>query len=156
PVQQIPNNQANENPEQRTLQSTDSESMASSPTAKLLQARSSLTRQGQTPPKKPEPAESAKAKPASSALERLVAVAEQRPQSYIPKTQEPKPIKKEAYRWRATNAYVEEKQSPVTTPKAIKAALEHEKTAELAVKLVVESIQRDSWAAEIDKLNIPK
>ncbi|WP_237385514.1 DNA polymerase III subunit gamma/tau [Xenorhabdus sp. Sc-CR9] len=156
PVQQIPNNRANENPEQRTLQSTDSESMASSPTAKLLQARSSLTRQGQTPPKKPEPAESAKAKPASSALERLVAVAEQRPQSYIPKTQEPKPIKKEAYRWRATNAHVEEKQSPVTTPKAIKAALEHEKTAELAVKLVVESIQRDSWAAEIDKLNIPK
>ncbi|MBD2784750.1 DNA polymerase III subunit gamma/tau [Xenorhabdus sp. DI] len=132
-----------------------SESIANSPTAKLLQARNTLTRQGNTPAKKPEPAESAKAKPASSALERLVAVAEQRPQSYLPETQEPKPVKKEAYRWRATNAR-EEKPRPTTTPKAIKAALEHEKTAELVEKLALESKQRDSWAAEIDKLRIPK
>ncbi|SFU69113.1 DNA polymerase III subunit gamma/tau [Xenorhabdus koppenhoeferi] len=149
-------NEENRQAAQKVSQSLGTASTVNSPTAKLLQARSSLTRQGQTSPKKPEPAESAKAKPASSALERLVAVAEQRPQSYIPKTQEPKPIKKEAYRWRATNANIEEKQSSVTTPKSIKAALEDEKTAELTVKLVVESIQRDSWAAEIDKLNIPK
>ncbi|KMJ44548.1 DNA polymerase III subunits gamma and tau [Xenorhabdus khoisanae] len=140
--------------QQGMTQSTGMTSTTNSLTAKLLQARNSLARQGNTPPKKPEPAESARAKPASSALERLVAVAEQRPQSYIPKVQETKPVRKEAYRWRATN--VEEKQQSVTTPKAIKAALEHEKTAELAEKLAIESKERDSWAAEIDKLHIPK
>ncbi|MDC9604895.1 DNA polymerase III subunit gamma/tau [Xenorhabdus griffiniae] len=153
------NKEENERPEQTISQSIGSESpIANSPTAKLLQARSSLTRQGNTPLKKPEPAESAKAKPASSALERLVAVAEQRSQSHPPKTREPKPVnsvKKEAYRWRATNSG-EEKQRPTATPKAIKAALEHEKTAELAEKLAIESKQRDLWAAEIDKLHIPK
>lgn len=149
-----PKNEENGRDEQRAPQSTGTTSTTNSPTAKLLQARDSLTRQGNIPPKKPEPAESARAKPASSALERLVAVAEQRPQSYIPKVQETKPVRKEAYRWRATN--VEEKQQSVTTPKAIKAALEHEKTAELAEKLAIESKERDSWAAEIDKLHIPK
>ncbi|CCW32449.1 DNA polymerase III subunit tau [Xenorhabdus nematophila F1] len=156
PVRPLPNNQAGERAEQKASQSTDSSSTVNSPTAKLLQARDSLTRQGHTPPKKPEPAESAKAKPASSALERLVAVAEQRPQSYLPKTREPKSIKKEAYRWRATHVNTEEKHTAVTTPKAIKAALEDEKTAELAAKLAIESKQRDLWAAEIDKLNLPK
>ncbi|OTA18414.1 DNA polymerase III subunit gamma/tau [Xenorhabdus vietnamensis] len=149
------NNGEKEHLEQRMPQPIGNESTDSSPTAKLLQARNSLTRQGNTPPKKPEPAESAKAKPTSSALERLVAVAEQRPQSYIPKTREPKPVKKEAYRWRATNAG-EEKPRSTATPKAIKAALEHEKTTELVEKLAIESKQRDSWAAEIDKLHIPK
>ncbi|MDC9595918.1 DNA polymerase III subunit gamma/tau [Xenorhabdus anantnagensis] len=148
-------NVGNVRPEQKMPQLMDNEPTASSPTAKLLQARNSLTRQGNTPPKKPEPAESAKAKLASSALERLVAVAEQRPQSYIPKTQEPKPVKKEAYRWRATNVG-EEKPRSTATPKAIKAALEDEKTTELVEKLIIESKQRDSWAAEIDKLHIPK
>ncbi|PHM40069.1 DNA polymerase III subunit gamma/tau [Xenorhabdus mauleonii] len=146
----------NEPMTQSAPQTMDTAPTANSPTEKLLQARNLLTRQGNTPPKKPKPAESAKAKPASSALERLVSVAEQRPQSYVPKAQEPKPIKKEAYRWRATNVHVEEKQQSVATPKAIKAALEHEKTAELVAKLAVESKQRDPWAAEIDKLNIPK
>ncbi len=126
-----------------------------SPTAKLLQAKNALNRQGNTPLKKPEPAESAKAKPVSSALERLVAVAEQRPQSYLPKARESQPVKKEAYRWRATQAG-DEKPRFTTTPKAIKAALEHEKTVELAEKLAIESKQRDPWAAEIEKLHLPK
>ncbi|OKP04410.1 DNA polymerase III subunit gamma/tau [Xenorhabdus eapokensis] len=153
------NNQANERAGHEISQSMGNESsIANSPTAKLLQARNSLAHQGNTPPKKPEPAESAKAKPASSALERLVMVAEQRSQSHIPTTRQPKPVnpvKKEAYRWRATNTG-EEKQRPTATPKAIKAALEHEKTAELVEKLAIESKQRDPWAAEIDKLHIPK
>ncbi|MBE8596353.1 DNA polymerase III subunit gamma/tau [Xenorhabdus sp. BG5] len=153
------NNEENERPGQTIPQLMGSESsVANSPTAKLLQARNSLTRQGNTPPKKPEPAESAKAKPASSALERLVAVAEQRSQSHPPKTREPESVnsvKKEAYRWRATNIG-EEKPHPTATPKTIKAALEHEKTAELVEKLAIESKQRDAWAAEIDKLHIPK
>ncbi|MBD2799168.1 DNA polymerase III subunit gamma/tau [Xenorhabdus sp. M] len=142
--------------EPRTSQAMDAAPTADSPTAKLLQARNSLTRQGNTPSKKPEPAESVKAKPASSALDRLLAVSEQRPQSYIPKAREPEPVKKEAYRWRAVNNVEEKKQQPVTTPKSIKAALEHEKTAELIEKLAIESKQRDPWAAEIDQLSIPK
>ncbi|WFQ79724.1 DNA polymerase III subunit gamma/tau [Xenorhabdus sp. SF857] len=154
------NNEENERVERRVPQLMDSESsVANSPTAKLLHAKSSLTRQGNTPPKKPEPAESAKAKPASSALERLVAVAEQQSQSHIPETREPEsanPVKKEAYRWRATKTGEEKKPRPTATPKTIKAALEHEKTAELVEKLAIESKQRDLWAAEIDKLHIPK
>ncbi|MDR0218833.1 MAG: DNA polymerase III subunit gamma/tau [Enterobacteriaceae bacterium] len=145
-------------PEQRISQTPGAELGTNSPTAKLLQARNSLSRQtashqGKAPPKKTEPAASAKAKPASSALERLVAVAEQRPQSYIPKAQEPKAAKPEAYRWRAKN--IEEKPL-VTTPKSIKSALEYEKTPELVKKLAAESKQRDPWAAEIDNLDIPK
>ncbi|CBJ80737.1 DNA polymerase III, tau and gamma subunits; DNA elongation factor III [Xenorhabdus bovienii str. Jollieti] len=160
PVSPVQNHVAGERSENgsehSSPQSMSTEPVISSPTAKLLQARHSLTRQGNTPPKKSEPAEPVKAKSASSALERLAAVAEQRSQSYIPKAQEPKPIKQEAYRWRTTNTSIEEKPVCVTTPKAIKAALEHEKTPELAEKLAVESKQRDSWSAEIDKLNIPK
>lgn len=38
----------------------------------------------------------------------------------------------------------------------MRTALEHEKTPELAAKLVVESLERDAWAAEIDRLKIPK
>ncbi|WP_426575947.1 DNA polymerase III subunit gamma/tau [Xenorhabdus stockiae] len=135
------------------------EPVADSPTAKLLQAKNLLSRQegtsskGSAPPKKAEPAASVKTKPASSALERLVAVAEQRPQSFVPKAREVKPVKQEAYRWRAKN--IEEKRV-VTTPKAIKSALEYEKTPELVKKLAIESRQRDQWAAEIDNLNIPK
>ncbi|KNC89119.1 hypothetical protein GM30_09710 [Trabulsiella odontotermitis] len=44
----------------------------------------------------------------------------------------------------------------VATPKALKKALEHEKTPELAAKLAEESIARDSWAAEVSQLKLPK
>ncbi|WP_387464530.1 DNA polymerase III subunit gamma/tau [Photorhabdus sp. RM323S] len=133
------------------------QALASSPTAQLLKARSVLSRQQeQTPPKKPKPATSVKARPATSALERIAAVSGQRPQSSIAnKIQEEKPEKKEAYRWRAKN--IEEKpETHVATPKALRTALEHEKTQELAEKLAEESKQRDAWAAEVDKLKIPK
>ncbi|OCQ52523.1 DNA polymerase III subunit tau [Photorhabdus australis subsp. thailandensis] len=132
------------------------QALVSSPTAQLLKARNALSRQQeQIPPKKPEPATSVKTRPATSALERLAAVSGQRPQSSIAKTQENKPEKKEAYRWRAKN--IEKKpETYVATPKALRTALEHEKTPELAEKLAEESKQRDAWAAEVDKLKIPK
>ncbi|WP_434525652.1 DNA polymerase III subunit gamma/tau [Photorhabdus asymbiotica] len=132
------------------------QALVSSPTAQLLKARNALSRQQeQTPPKKSEPATSVKTRPATSALERLAAVSGQRPQSSVAKTQENKPEKKEAYRWRAKN--IEKKpETYVATPKALRTALEHEKTPELAEKLAEESKQRDAWAAEVDKLKIPK
>lgn len=126
-------------------------------TAQLLQARTQLLRQsGTTTAKKSEPAASGKTRPANSALERLASVTERSQQRLAAKsTEEKKPAKKEAYRWVAQNqpdAVVE----PVATPKALRSALEHEKTPELSAKLAEEAMVRDPWAAEINKLQIPK
>ncbi|NDK97458.1 DNA polymerase III subunit gamma/tau [Photorhabdus bodei] len=142
----------------RTAQSEPQipQALASSPTAQLLKARNVLSRQQeQASTKKPESATPVKMKSATSALERFAAVSGQRPQSSIDKKQENKSEKKEAYRWRAKN--IEEKtETHVATPKALRTALEHEKTPELAEKLTEESKQRDAWAAEVGKLKIPK
>ena len=126
-------------------------------TAQLLQARTQLLRKsGTTPPKKNEPAAPGKARPANSALERLASVTERSQQRLAAKsTEEKKPAKKEAYRWTAQNQ-PEVPAEPVATPKALRSALEHEKTPELSAKLAQEAMVRDPWAAEIDKLHIPK
>ncbi|ELI8012197.1 DNA polymerase III subunit gamma/tau [Yersinia enterocolitica] len=126
-------------------------------TAQLLQARTQLLRKsGTTPPKKNEPAAPGKARPVNSALERLASVTERSQQRLAAKsTEEKKPSKKEAYRWTAQNQ-PEVPAEPVATPKALRSALEHEKTPELSAKLAQEAMVRDPWAAEIDKLHIPK
>ncbi|MGT3162263.1 DNA polymerase III subunit gamma/tau [Yersinia enterocolitica] len=126
-------------------------------TAQLLQARTQLLRKsGSTPPKKNEPAAPGKARPVNSALERLASVTERSQQRLAAKsTEEKKPAKKEAYRWTAQNQ-PEVPAEPVATPKALRSALEHEKTPELSAKLAQEAMVRDPWAAEIDKLHIPK
>ncbi|MEF6214651.1 DNA polymerase III subunit gamma/tau [Escherichia coli] len=41
-------------------------------------------------------------------------------------------------------------------PSALKKALEHEKTPELAAKLAAEAIERDPWAAQVSQLSLPK
>ncbi|SUX38266.1 DNA polymerase III subunit tau [Cedecea davisae] len=125
-------------------------------TSQILQARSQLMRQQEADKaKKNEPAAQRLARPAkSSALERLASVTERvqsRPAPSVPE----KPAKPEAYRWKSQNP-VEVVPEPVATPKALKKALEHEKTPELAQKLAAESLERDEWAAEIDKLVLPK
>jgi len=122
-------------------------------TSQLLQARTQLMRQqGATKLKKSEPA-APNARPAGSALERLAAVTErgQKRQSAVVAAE---PVKPEAYRWKAQT--VEVKPEPVATPKALRSALEHEKTPELMAKLTIESQQRDAWAAEIAALTLPK
>ncbi|HEI6926105.1 TPA: DNA polymerase III subunit gamma/tau [Yersinia enterocolitica] len=126
-------------------------------TAQLLQARTQLLRKsGTIPPKKNEPAAPGKARPVNSALERLASVTERSQQRLAAKsTEEKKPAKKEAYRWTAQNQ-PEVPAEPVATPKALRSALEHEKTPELSAKLAQEAMVRDPWAAEIDKLHIPK
>ncbi|AIN19645.1 DNA polymerase III, subunit gamma and tau [Yersinia rochesterensis] len=126
-------------------------------TAQLLQARTQLLRQsGTTTPKKNEPAAPGKARPANSALERLASVTERSQQRLAAKsTEEKKPAKKEAYRWTAQNQ-PEVSAEPVATPKALRSALEHEKTPELSAKLAQEAMARDPWAAEIGKLQMPK
>ncbi|ATM84951.1 DNA polymerase III subunit gamma/tau [Yersinia massiliensis] len=126
-------------------------------TAQLLQARTQLLRQsGTTTTKKNEPAALGKARPANSALERLASVTERSQQRLAAKsTEEKKPVKEEAYRWVAQNQ-PDAVAEPVATPKALRTALEHEKTPELSAKLAEEAMMRDLWTAEIDKLQIPK
>ncbi|NKI74950.1 DNA polymerase III subunit gamma/tau [Dickeya sp. CFBP 2040] len=127
-------------------------------TAQLLQARSQLlNRQGNTPAKKTEPAASGKTRPVNSALERLASVTERGQQQMAAKAVAQEEQKKqEAYRWRAQKKTEQVDVTPVTTPKALRSALEYEKTPELAARLAVEAIERDPWAAEIDRLTLPK
>ncbi|WP_407078931.1 DNA polymerase III subunit gamma/tau C-terminal domain-containing protein [Candidatus Regiella insecticola] len=63
-------------------------------------------------------------------------------------------VKKEAYRWKAQNqpSTVE----AVVTLKTLRNALQYEKNPELLEKLAQEAINRDLWAAEINKLSLPK
>ncbi|WP_182057184.1 DNA polymerase III subunit gamma/tau [Pantoea sp. ME81] len=122
-------------------------------TSQLLQARTQLLRQGAGKAKKSEPA-ARPARPANPALERLASVTErvqQRASEPAVKT----PAKPEAYRWKAQQT-VEVKAEPIATPKALRSALEHEKTPELALRLAEEAQQRDAWAAEIAALTLPK
>ncbi|WP_413734837.1 DNA polymerase III subunit gamma/tau [Sodalis sp. RH21] len=129
-------------------------------TAQLLQARTALLqRQERQKPKKGDPVSAPdRQRPANSALERLASVSEQAQQRQIAgnKTSAAaKAVKPEAYRWKASLA-PEAPTEPVATPKALRTALEHEKTPELAARLAAESIVRDPWAALVDRLKIPK
>lgn len=132
---------------------------ASSATAQLLKARTELLRkQGNSTPKKAEPAAPGKAQPANSVLERLASVTErslERTGAMAQKKAPAEPLKQEAYRWKAVNE-PEAAPEPVATPKALRTALEHEKSPELAARLAEEAIERDEWAAMINQLTIPK
>ncbi|EBG5222833.1 TPA: DNA polymerase III subunit gamma/tau [Salmonella enterica] len=126
-------------------------------TSQVLAARNQLQRaQGVTKTKKSEPAAASRARPVNnSALERLASVSERVQARPAPSALETAPVKKEAYRWKATTPVVQTKEV-VATPKALKKALEHEKTPELAAKLAAESIERDPWAAQVSQLSLPK
>ncbi|EAA0893865.1 DNA polymerase III subunit gamma/tau [Salmonella enterica] len=126
-------------------------------TSQVLAARNQLQRaQGVTKTKKSEPAAASRARPVNnSALERLASVSERVQARPAPSALETAPVKKEAYRWKATTPVIQTKEV-VATPKALKKALEHEKTPELAAKLAAEAIERDPWAAQVSQLSLPK
>ncbi|WP_193160431.1 DNA polymerase III subunit gamma/tau [Citrobacter youngae] len=126
-------------------------------TSQVLAARSQLQRaQGATKAKKSEPAAASRARPVNNAaLERLASVSERVQARPAVSALEKAPAKKEAYRWKATNPVAEVKEV-IATPKALKKALEHEKTPELAAKLAAEAIERDPWAAQVSQLSLPK
>ncbi|AYL65028.1 DNA polymerase III subunit gamma/tau [Citrobacter werkmanii] len=126
-------------------------------TSQVLAARSQLQRaQGATKPKKSEPAAASRARPVNNAaLERLASVSERVQARPAVSALEKAPAKKEAYRWKTTNPVAEVKEA-IATPKALKKALEHEKTPELAAKLAAEAIERDPWAAQVSQLPLPK
>lgn len=126
-------------------------------TSQVLAARSQLQRaQGATKPKKSEPAAASRARPVNNAaLERLASVSERVQARPAASALEKAPAKKEAYRWKTTNPVAEVKEA-IATPKALKKALEHEKTPELAAKLAAEAIERDPWAAQVSQLSLPK
>lgn len=129
----------------------------SSAVSQVLQARNQLQRQqGDNPSKKREPAASGRARPVNtSALERLAAVTDRVQARPAAENAAAKPVKKETYRWKAQSV-PEAVADPIATPKALRSALEHEKTPELAVKLAQEAIERDEWAAQVQQLNVPK
>lgn len=126
-------------------------------TSHLLEARSRLQKaQEGSKAKKSEPAAPGTARPVNnSALERLASVTERVKAKPAKAPQESAPAKPEAYRWKAQNV-VEVTPEPVATPKALKKALEHEKTPELAAKLAQESLERDEWARDVSLLKLPK
>ncbi|EQB2479271.1 DNA polymerase III subunit gamma/tau [Klebsiella michiganensis] len=126
-------------------------------TSQVLAARSQLQRsQGAPTPKKSEPAAASRARPVNNAaLERLSSITERVQARPAAAALEKAPAKKEAYRWKSTTV-VETVKEEVATPKALKKALEHEKTPELAAKMAVEAVERDSWAAEVSRLAVPK
>lgn len=128
-------------------------------TNQVLAARRQLQQgnQGATQPKKSEPAAASRARPVNNAaLERLASVAERVQARPAPTALIQPAAKKEAYRWKATTPVAEVKKEEVATPKALKKALEHEKTPELAVKLTAEAIERDEWAAQVSQMALPK
>ncbi|EHX4835945.1 DNA polymerase III subunit gamma/tau [Salmonella enterica] len=126
-------------------------------TSQVLAARNQLQRaQGATKTKKSEPAAASRARPVNnSALERLASVSERVQARPVPSALETVPAKKEAYRWKATTPVAQTKEV-VATPKALKKALEHEKTPELVAKLAAEASERDPWAAQVSQLSLPK
>ncbi|EDQ6086336.1 TPA: DNA polymerase III subunit gamma/tau [Salmonella enterica] len=144
-------------PQQSAPASQTSPAPLPASTSQVLAARNQLQRaQGATKTKKSEPAAASRARPVNnSALERLASVSERVQARPAPSALETAPVKKEAYRWKATTPVVQTKEV-VATPKALKKALEHEKTPELAAKLAVEAIERDPWAAQVSLLSLPK
>ncbi|WP_417877299.1 DNA polymerase III subunit gamma/tau [Vibrio sp.] len=73
--------------------------------------------------------------------------------SSTPQTEEP--VVEEAYRWRPSKP-AETKVNTKLTPTQLKQALEHEKTPEMAQKLVDESLEQNEWAKLISLMNMPK
>ncbi|AYY79583.1 MULTISPECIES: DNA polymerase III subunit gamma/tau [Proteus] len=156
-AQQVPQIHSSQNT--RSSSPMDNASLGNSPAAQLLRARQAIKgTEQQTPPKKSEPAMPNQAKPAASALERLAAVSERR-QQVAKRQSNPNALekkKKEAYQWRPQNPELMSTQETVSSPKEIKEVLEYEKTPELAAKIAKESQERDAWAAEIEKMPLPK
>lgn len=144
-------------PQQSTPASQTSPAPLPASTSQVLAARNQLQRaQGVTKTKKSEPAAASRARPVNNAaLERLASVSERVQARPAASALETAPVKKEAYRWKATTPVAQTKEV-VATPKALKKALEHEKTPELAAKLAAEAIERDPWAAQVSQLSLPK
>ncbi|MDV6251593.1 DNA polymerase III subunit gamma/tau [Vibrio sp. EA2] len=103
-------------------------------------------------PKKPK---AASAKP-ESVLDRVAQrhgnSAQVSPSSTL---QEEEQVVEEAYRWRPSKP-TETKVNTKLTPTQLKQALEHEKTPEMAQKLVDESLELNEWAKLISQMNMPK
>lgn len=144
---------------------------ADSPALQALQARAQLRRQRHAEPAAGEGTSTKKTTPVAAAvtlrpagnkpspLERLAAAGEQRVRpSAGPRTVDSavssKAQKPEAYRWKPVNPV--EDAPEVVTPDVVRSSLEHEKTPEMALKLAQEACERDSWSAQIEKLNVAK
>ncbi|WBA09453.1 DNA polymerase III subunit gamma/tau [Salinivibrio kushneri] len=151
-----------------------SQSSASSPASSLIQARnqlrsrmkrqvdqtgSSVKKAGRTPAKTD----------ALSVLDRVATAAESASPVSAPvhqsgnSTSAPKQtshgseVSSEPYQWRPTQPVQQSPEvAPTLTPKSIKQALEHEKTAAMRDKLVQETNAQDPWCALADSLEVER
>lgn len=128
-------------------------------TASILQARNKLIQQqkknSQTQKKSQTLSQNKPAVNPTSVLERFVNATEQHASDTKKTEEESKGDQDEPYQWKAKHkdsTTIE----PAATPKAIRSALEFEKTPELAAKLAKEAALRDPWAAQINHLLLPK
>lgn len=118
-------------------------------------------RKGLTPGQSnsPKKANTASAKKTESVLERVAkkhaGAGQVSSSSFTQSAQASESAKDEPYQWKPT---LPVKQKPVSqlTPTRLKKALEHEKTPEMAQKLVDESLALDEWAKLISQLNTAK
>ncbi len=90
----------------------------------------------------------------NAALERLASVTDRVQARLVPSALEKRQPKKKRIAGRRPPS--DAAKEVVATPKALKKALEHEKTPELAAKLAAEAIERDPWAAQVSQLSLPK
>ncbi len=77
------------------------------------------------------------------------------PHSEVIASSQEKPEENQPYQWRASKVEVIDEKNDLT-PSQLKQALEHTKTAEMTTQLVNESIEKDTWAALINTLEIAK
>lgn len=66
------------------------------------------------------------------------------------------PEEDEPYQWRPSQPVIQVTKTKELTPAQLKKALEHEKTPEMAAKLIKEAIEQDEWSALIQDLNTAK
>lgn len=127
-------------------------------TANILQARNKLIEQqkknSQTQKKSQPLTQNKPVANPTSVLERFVNATEQHVLD-AKKTAEKKSEQDEPYQWKAKHKDISTAEE-VVTPKAMRSALEFEKTPELAAKLADEAALRDPWAEQINHLVLPK
>ncbi|MCR3756026.1 MAG: Holliday junction ATP-dependent DNA helicase RuvB [Sodalis sp. Psp] len=129
-------------------------------TAQLLQARTTLLHHQENQKIKKDKSAPGLHKSAISALESLTAVSKRSQHRPSVSNQEDHSMKQAAqfkdkeYHWRVGQHLETTKLSPAA-PKMLCTALE-EKTPELVSCLIQETLQRDSWSAQVHRLTVPK
>ncbi|CUX96549.1 DNA polymerase III subunit gamma/tau [Candidatus Doolittlea endobia] len=139
------------------LPSSSSDSPLPDATTQFLQARIALLKWQKIKKTKKCGQAPARQKTTVPSLERPASASERTKQQHddAGKKEPMKTPRPEVYGWRVTQQ-PEVASKPVTTTKSLRTALEHAKTSKLALCLAEESLTRDPWAAQVNRLVVPK